>query len=113
MQKPLQSFEEFWEYYVMEHSLPHTRQLHFMGSTAAVTLAVTGLFAGRFSFVVLAVLVGYGIAWISHFVVQKNKPASWEHPMWSFLSDAKLFFLMATGRMDEEVERVMGRHGQP
>lgn len=112
MQKPHQTFEEFWEFYVMEHSLPHTRQLHFMGTTAAMTLGITGLFAGRFAFVLLAVIVGYAVAWISHFAVQKNKPASWTHPAWSFLADLKLFFLMAAGRMDEEVERVMSRHGQ-
>ncbi len=93
------SFEEFWPFYVREHSLPSTRIMHFVGT--AVALQIWWL--------LLAVPVaGYGMAWISHFGIEKNKPASFKYPLWSFIADMKLWAMMLTGRMGAEVERILG-----
>jgi len=48
----------------------------------------------------------YALAWISHFFVEGNKPATFEHPLWSWLADQKMVGMMLVGRMDKEVERV-------
>jgi len=53
-----------------------------------------------------ALLCGYGFAWFAHFVVEKNRPATFQHPFWSFISDFKMIWYMLTGRMGREVERV-------
>jgi hypothetical protein len=39
----LTSYEEFWPYYVSEHSLPTTRTLHFVGTTLVLVCFALGL----------------------------------------------------------------------
>ncbi len=56
----------------------------------------------------LAPVVGYGPAWIGHFVFEKNRPATFDHPLWSLRGDFKMYFLALRGRMAEEVERICG-----
>ena len=48
---------------------------------------------------------GYGFAWYSHFFIEKNRPATFNYPLWSLLGDFKMFGLMCRGRMDAEVKR--------
>ena len=51
-------------------------------------------------------VAGYGFAWVGHFFIEKNKPASFKYPLWSFISDYKMVFYMLTGKMNREVERI-------
>lgn len=103
--KKYQSFDQFWPFYVREHSLELTRTLHFTG-----TLGALGIIVGSFifsPFLLLGVpVVGYGFAWIAHFFVEKNRPATFTYPWWSLRADFRMFGLMAVGRMDREVERI-------
>jgi hypothetical protein len=55
----------------------------------------------------LAPLAGYFFAWIGHFLVEKNRPATFKYPLESLRGDFKMFGLMATGRMNEELQRVL------
>ncbi len=75
------SFEEFWPYYIAEHSQSATRALHALGTTASVACALT--------------------------LIEKNKPATFDYPLWSFIADYKMIGLMVSGKMDAEVERVL------
>jgi hypothetical protein len=105
-QRELKSFEEFWPYYVAEHSQPATRALHAVGTTAALACMV-GLIARRkWRWLPLALVPGYGAAWAAHFFIEKNKPATFDYPLWSFLADYKMIGLMAAGRMEAEIERL-------
>jgi hypothetical protein len=101
------TFEEFWPFYVREHSKPATRRLHFVGTTVAVTALATGLLTGRKWLAAIAPVFGYGPAWISHFFIEKNRPATFKYPTWSLQADFKMWSLMVRGAMDAEVERVM------
>lgn len=106
-QQRFNSFAEFWPYYVAEHSRPATRTLHAIG-TAAGTACLLALIAGRkWKLLPLALMPGYGAAWISHFLIEQNKPATFDYPLWSFIADYKMAGMMIAGKMDEEVERVM------
>ena len=61
----------------------------------------------------LAPLIGYN-AWVGHFLIEKNKPASFSYPGWSFISDIKMLNMALIGRMGSEVERLYGsRHPAP
>ena len=82
----LQSYEEFWPYYVSEHMKPATRALHVFGTSLVLaTLAAAVLVSPWW---LLAVpFVGYGPAWIAHFFVEKNRPATFTYPLWSLRGD--------------------------
>lgn len=99
------SYTEFWDFYVLEHSKPMTRALHFIGTSLGIILLVWFVATGRWYFFPVFFVVGYAFAWFAHFVVEKNKPASFKYPLWSFISDFKMMWYMITGRMVREVER--------
>lgn len=101
-----QSFSEFWPFYVCEHSKLRTRKFHFLGTLSIVPVLILG-FAISYCFFLLVPVSAYGFAWYSHFFIEKNKPATFIHPMWSLLGDFRMFALMCTGKMDAEVERCM------
>jgi len=100
------SFAEFWPFYVAEHSQPGTRLLHLLGTTAGLAWAVYAVATGRWWLFALGLIPGYGCAWIAHFIIEKNRPATFRHPLWSFIGDYKMIAMMIVGKMDEEVERV-------
>ena len=107
------SFEEFWPFYVREHSVKANRRLHFAGTTTAVTLFGVGVLTRKRWLMALAPVVGYGPAWIGHFFVEKNRPATFRYPVWSLLADFKMWSLIVRGEMDAEVERVMSESAEP
>jgi hypothetical protein len=111
-EKRIGTFEEFWPFYVREHSKKSTRILHFIGTTAAVACLATGVLTRRRWMLLVAPVVGYGPAWISHFFIEKNRPASFKYPLWSLKADFVMWKKIVTGQMDEEVERVMREHGE-
>tara|TARA_B100000767_G_C19750479_1_gene530574 strand:+ start:256 stop:561 length:306 start_codon:yes stop_codon:yes gene_type:complete len=96
--KRFSSFKEFYPYYLEEHKLPRTKLFHFIGTLAAI-LFIAGLAYTQNPFYILgALLSGYGAAWISHFFVEKNKPATFKYPLYSFLGDYRMFFEILMGR---------------
>src|SRR5262249_47262497 len=103
----MMSFEEFWPYYVTQHQKKATRTLHFVGTTASMLCVAGGLLTKRRWLLGLAPVVGYGAAWIGHFFVEKNKPATFTHPLWSLRADFVMWTKIVTGTMDAEVERVL------
>ncbi|MBX7169670.1 MAG: DUF962 domain-containing protein [Pyrinomonadaceae bacterium] len=104
--KTIKTYTEFWDFYVSEHSNPINRLLHFVGTTLALVLLFWFLVSGTFIFIPLCLVVGYGFAWVGHFLVEGNKPATFQYPLWSFISDYKMIFYMLTGKMNREVDRV-------
>ena len=103
----IRTFEEFWPFYVREHSKKSTRTIHFVGTTAAV--ALVGYAAARRKLwpLLVAPLAGYGPAWFSHFFVEGNKPATFSYPLWSLRADFVMWSKIARGTMDAEVARIM------
>lgn len=111
-EQEIKSFEEFWPFYVAEHSQPRTRALHFAGTATALATAAALAASGKWKWLPLALVPGYAAAWAGHFLVEKNRPATFKYPLWSFMADQKMFGLMLAGRMDEEVERVMQNNSE-
>jgi hypothetical protein len=102
----IKTYAEFWDFYVAEHSQPATRYLHFVGTTLGLIFLIWIIRSGNWLYLPLCFAVGYAFAWFSHFVIEKNKPATFKYPFWSFISDYKMMFYMLTGKMNREVERV-------
>ena len=89
----MRSFEEFWPYYLREHAKESTRLSHVVGTSLSIVLLIAAFFLGDGKLLLLAVLTGYGCAWISHFFIEKNRPATFKYPMWSLRADFKLWYL--------------------
>lgn len=105
-QPTIESFDDFWPYYVKAHQKPLTRALHMLGTTTGVACALAGLVTLNPLALVLAPVVGYGPAWIGHFFVEGNKPATFGHARYSLLADFKMLKLMLQGKMASEVARI-------
>ena len=99
------SFSEFWPFYTLEHSKSGTRVLHLIGTIAGVGLLIYLIVTGRWWLFPLGLIPGYGFAWFAHFVVEKNRPATFQYPLWSFMGDYKMIAMMLAGRMHSELER--------
>ena len=109
MSDRIADYSTFWDFYVAEHSKALTRWLHFVGTTLGMVLLVWFIARGTWYYFPLFFVVGYAFAWIAHFVVEKNRPATFKYPIWSFISDFKMVWYMLTGRMNAEVERVCSK----
>ena len=97
------SFGEFWPFYISEHSRSGTRILHLIGTTSGILLAIYVIVFGKWWLFPLALVPGYGGALLGHFLIEKNKPATFQYPLWSFIGDYKMIALMITGRIGREV----------
>ena len=106
-EKEIKTFEEFWDFYVGEHRDKTNRILHFVGTTAAVTCFATGLLTKRKWLMLAVPVLGYGPAWVGHFLFEKNKPASFKYPLWSLRADFVMWSKIVRGQMQAEVDRVL------
>jgi len=93
------SFAEFYPFYLSEHANRATRRLHFAGSSLALFCLAMLAVTGNLGWLGAALLSGYGFAWISHLAVEKNRPATFRHPLYSFMGDWKMFWEILTGKI--------------
>lgn len=100
----LQSYAEFWPFYVAQHLDPVNRALHVAGTAAVLGLLAGGVLVAP-HLALWAPLAGYGPAWLGHFVFEKNRPATFRYPLWSLRGDFRMFFTTLAGRMGAELER--------
>lgn len=138
-QPRIQSFADFWPYYIGEHRHPTCRRLHFAGTSAFFGVVVACLaqrplvFGGALLAIVaigaltfrmearrssapvllliiaivgvahplslVGVVCAYAFAWVAHFKVEHNRPATFTYPMWSLSGDFRMFGEMLRGRL--------------
>ncbi len=93
------NYADFWPFYLQEHAKPVCRALHYIGTSGVIAIAIAGLWLDNLSLLWLMPLFGYGFAWAAHFFVEKNKPATFTYPLWSLVSDFRMYGLFITGRL--------------
>ena len=98
-------YNEFFVYYVQQHSKRMNRILHACGTMLGMLILVVMLAIGRPWLALLWLPVSYGIAWAGHFLIEGNRPATFSHPWWSFISDFRMLALMLTGRLQPWLDR--------
>jgi hypothetical protein len=99
------SLAEFWPYYVQEHSHPWTRRMHFIGNTNLLVWLVAAILRRRPALLGVAVVSSYALAWIGHFFIERNIPATFKYPLLSARADMLMYSKMLRGQMEEEVAR--------
>lgn len=97
MAKRIKTYSEFYRFYLTEHQNKTSRILHFIGTLLVFVLLFLAVFYGWGWEWVFLPLVGYGLAWVGHAFFEKNKPATFQYPFWSLISDFKLFFEILFG----------------
>jgi hypothetical protein len=105
MSGPITRYSDFWPYYLREHAKPGTRGIHYLGTALATVMLAAAIVAGRWRLLPFALFAGYGPAWIAHFFVEKNRPATFKYPLWSLVSDYRMAFTWITGRLDAELAK--------
>ena len=101
----MRTFAEFWPFYLREHSQPLTRTLHLVGTSFSLLLVLSALALRSGRLAILAVVCGYAFAWVGHFFIEHNRPATFKYPLWSFAADWKMWALALSGRLGPELER--------
>ena len=97
--KKYANFAEFYPDYLSQHSNRICRRLHFIGSTLVLLCLVSLLFSGNAWWLLAALFCGYGFAWIGHFFFEKNRPATFKQPLYSFIGDWVMYGQMLKGKI--------------
>ena len=105
MSEPIRRYSDFWPYYLREHAKPGTRGIHYLGTGVATAILIGALATQKWWLLPLALLAGYAPAWFAHFFVEKNRPATFKYPLWSFVSDYRMAFTWITGRLGPELAK--------
>lgn len=93
-------FSEFYPFYLGEHNNRTCRRLHFVGSSLVLLLLAKVIITGWWTGLLLVPVVGYGFAWVGHFVFEKNRPATFKYPLYSLMGDWIMWKDMLTGKID-------------
>ena len=93
------SFNQFYPYYLGEHANRTCRRLHFVGSTLVILVIAAVLVTGQLRWLWLAPIAGYGFAWVGHFFFEKNRPATFKHPLYSLWGDWVMYAQILRGRI--------------
>lgn len=93
------SFAEFYPYYLGEHSNPTCRRLHFVGTSLVIALLAYAIGSGKWLLLLALPVFGYGFAWVGHFFFEKNRPATFTHPLYSLIGDFVMFRDILVGKI--------------
>ncbi|MGB1248550.1 MAG: Mpo1-like protein [Chitinophagales bacterium] len=99
------SLKEFYPYYLMEHSLLSTRITHFIGTSLLFILVVLAFLWQKWILFAFLPLAGYGFAWFGHFFFEKNKPATFQYPLYSLASDFIMYWHILTFQINKEMKK--------
>lgn len=93
------NFADFYPFYLREHSNIMCRKLHFVGTSGVIALLLLFFFTGNLWLLAMIPVSGYGLAWVGHFGFEKNRPASFKHPLYSLMGDFRMFWDILSGRV--------------
>jgi hypothetical protein len=99
------TLQEFWPFYLHEHRFSSNRVLHFMGSTLALALLGVAVGTANSWLLIPAVVSGYAFAWVGHFFIEKNRPATFTYPLKSLISDWRMWYCTLSGQIPREFQK--------
>ncbi|MEO6539113.1 MAG: DUF962 domain-containing protein [Ferruginibacter sp.] len=111
-EKKYKTFWSFYPYYLTEHGDINNRVLHFIGTAGLIAILVTAIVLQKWWMLALIPICGYGFAWVGHFFIEKNKPATFTYPLYSLASDFVMFWHIISGQINKklsEAKKIVGR----
>jgi hypothetical protein len=93
------SFAQFYPYYLTQHADRRCRRAHFLGTSSAIAALVQYVDSMNPWWLLVAPATGYGGAWIGHFLFEKNRPATFEQPLYALRADWVMYWQMLTGKL--------------
>ena len=93
------NFAEFYPFYLGEHANRSCRRMHFIGSTLVLAVLVLAVASGQWRWLWLVPVAGYGFAWLGHYAFEKNRPATFKHPLYSLAGDWVMYAQMLRGKI--------------
>lgn len=96
-----QCFSDFYRFYLQEHSQPACRLLHYIGSSLVLLLIAAAVLTQQLSLLWWMPLAGYGFAWVGHFFIEHNKPATFKYPLYSLAADWVMLWHFVSGRLPQ------------
>ena len=99
------TFASFWPFYLREHSKPRTRALHYIGTTLVLAILLYAIVTANWWLLLAMPVAGYFFAWVAHWRVEKNRPATFTYPLWSFAADFRMYYCWLTGKLPQELEK--------
>lgn len=109
MAEKITRYSDFWPFYLRQHGKPTTRGLHYVGTSLGLALLAAAIVTGNWLLLVPAFVCGYAFAWVGHFFIENNRPATFTYPLWSFVSDFRMYGFWLSGRMGRELDRLQIR----
>ena len=103
-EKTYTTFWDFYPYYLTEHARPVNRAFHFVGTTLVIACFIAAIVLGQWTLLLLMPLFGYAFAWVGHFMLEKNKPATFKYPLYSLGSDFVMYYHTLTMQINEKVD---------
>lgn len=98
-EKKYQTFKAFYPFYLSQHKNSICKKLHFIGSSLIILMLSYIVFSTAWQLLWTLPLLGYGFAWVGHFFFEKNKPATFTYPWYSFLGDWVMYKDILSGRV--------------
>lgn len=102
-EKKYKSFWTFYPYYLTEHADATNRLLHFTGTGLVIAFFIAGIVLQNWWLMVVIPFCGYGFAWVGHFFIERNRPATFTYPLYSMGSDFVMFWHILTGQLDKKM----------
>ena len=99
MGKQFSSFADFYPFYLDEHQDIVCRRLHFVGTLGVIALLLLTVWSRNLFWLALVPFVGYGFAWVGHFIFEKNRPATFQYPFFSLVGDFVMFRDILIGKV--------------
>ncbi|HVV66082.1 MAG TPA: DUF962 domain-containing protein [Rhizomicrobium sp.] len=103
--RPIERYGDFWPYYLQEHAAPGTRAIHYFGTLLSTSLVAIAILTRNGWFALAALAGGYGPAWIGHFFIERNRPATFRYPLWSLMSDYRMTWRWMSGKLGRDLVR--------
>ena len=98
-EQKFERFTDFYPFYLSEHSNRTCRRLHFAGTSLGLACFVTLLVTLNPWWLLAGLTCGYAFAWVGHFGFEKNRPATFKYPFYSFIGDWVMYANIWTGKI--------------